>query len=179
MYSVEQSPHNRGVLFCRALLCAQKAGSWSDLHAMAFESVRLLLNVFKHAGFRSESCGIGGLCKVEDFPIMNATAMTISAMPVSGHWFSVAFRSETPEASLYFLIKACFYQTETLPDAIFPRLVRDFFASWKAISFPYCRREIQCWIIAASFGSKSNSGKVISRDAESGNQKFIRETKIG
>ena len=77
-------PHKRGVLFCRALLCAQKAGSWSDLHAMAFESVRLLLNVFKHAGFCSESCGIGGLCKVEEFPTMNATAMAILAMPSDG-----------------------------------------------------------------------------------------------
>ena len=51
---------------------------------MAFESVRLLLNVFKRAGFRSESCGIGGLCKVEEFPTMNATAMMISAMPSGG-----------------------------------------------------------------------------------------------
>ena len=61
MYSVEQPLQRRSVLFCRALLCAQKAGSWSDLHAMAFESVRLLLNVFKHAGFRSGSCGIDSL----------------------------------------------------------------------------------------------------------------------
>ena len=84
MYSVKQSPHNRGVLFCRALLCAQKAGSCLNLHAMAFESVRLLLNVFNHAGFHCENCGIGSLCKVEDFSIMNATAMRILAMPSDG-----------------------------------------------------------------------------------------------
>ena len=42
------------------------AGSWSVSLAM-LGCVRFFLNVFKHAGFRSESCGISGLCKVEDF----------------------------------------------------------------------------------------------------------------
>lgn len=59
------------------------AGSWSVSLAM-LGCVRFFLNVFKYAGFRSESCGISGLCKVEEFPTMNATAMRFSAMPSGG-----------------------------------------------------------------------------------------------
>lgn len=99
------------------------AGSWSVSLAM-LGCVRFFLNVFKHAGFRSESCGIGSLCKVVEFPTMNATAMTILAIPSAGIGSLLRSVPEPSEASLYFPIKACFYPTEVLSAAIstqFPR----------------------------------------------------------
>lgn len=41
-----------------------RAGSWSDLHRSAWERSVLLMNVFKHAGFRSESWEIGKPTKI-------------------------------------------------------------------------------------------------------------------
>ena len=114
------------VLFCRALFCAQKAGSWSDLHAMWLKSVRLFRMFLSQLDFAAESCGIGRLAKILGIPIMRTKlATTALEMPLYGISFplsafsvsSTVFRNseklscanEVSASKPLFPIKACFY----------------------------------------------------------------------
>ena len=73
------------------------------------EAFGFLLNVFKRAGFRSEGCGIGRLYKSEDFPTMNATAMTLWAIPSAGIGSLLRPIPAPPQSK-----QACFYPAEML-----------------------------------------------------------------